>query len=296
MKNKILFVTPILCHPFRGGPEMSVHNAIKAISSVSNLSLIYWGQNPLSSETFEYYSRFNLLSGYSFHKPWLVSRVIAKFLTLLVKSISTFDLASRLLEFLLYLRYLLLFSPKPELLSQIIDYCRKSSVNVVWLDRHEYSFILARQLTRIFKDQRLNVRVVLDTAAVHSDFIGRGLNFQLNSCTRRFVHAESALFRRLETSMSESCDLITAVSDEDRKIFSTFQHTQTPILLFPNVIDPDFYNVGEQYWKMSPQASILFSPVPFTIQPLLWCTEVNGFWIMLFLRLYQQGCQLILHI
>ena len=44
MKNKILFVTPILCHPFRGGPEMSVHNAIKAISSVSNLSLIYWGK------------------------------------------------------------------------------------------------------------------------------------------------------------------------------------------------------------------------------------------------------------
>ena len=67
---------------------MSVHNAIKAISSVSNLSLIYWGQNPLSSETFEYYSRFNLLSGYSFHKPGLF-RVIAKFLTLLVKSIST---------------------------------------------------------------------------------------------------------------------------------------------------------------------------------------------------------------
>ena len=169
-------------------------------------------------------------------------------------------MASRRLEFLLYLRYLLLFSPEPELLRHIIDHCRKSSVNVVWLDRHEYSFILARQLTRIFKDQRLNVRVVLDTAAVHSDFIGRGLNFQLNSCTRRFVQAESALFRRLETSMSESCDLITAVSDEDRKIFSTFQHTQTPILLFPNVIDPDFYNVGEQYCEDEPTSfNIIFT-------------------------------------
>ena len=96
----------------------------------------------------------------------------------------------------------------------------------------------------------------------------------------------------LEIRNIDVCDLITAVSDEDRKIFSTFQHTQTPILLFPNVIDPDFYNVGEQYYEDEPTSFNIIFTGSFYNSTLLWCTEVNGFWIMLFPRLYQQGCQL----
>ena len=35
----ILFVTPVLGHPPKGGPELRIENSIKALSKISTLSL-----------------------------------------------------------------------------------------------------------------------------------------------------------------------------------------------------------------------------------------------------------------
>ena len=44
---KVLFTTPVLEHPAAGGPQLRIENTIKALSSVTELSIIYQANHPV---------------------------------------------------------------------------------------------------------------------------------------------------------------------------------------------------------------------------------------------------------
>ena len=166
--NKILFIAPLLKYPYTGGPEMSVHNAIKALNQisqlhiVSNVSLANMGGN----EALQYYQ--NLCSSFNFTPKAHLENInngknyIKKFINYFSKN--------EINNFKSNLEY-------------IIDYYKKNKIDICWFDRHEYIYDLILNL----KKARPDIKVVCDTAAIHSRFILREIPYQKDSLRKKEI-------------------------------------------------------------------------------------------------------------
>ena len=211
-KMKILFTTPVLSYPFSGGPEMSVHNAIKALSRICELHVVARTNlvERCGREALDYYAE--IYTNVSF-TPTVNSK---------------------------YLKYLGRFWPRSLVLIEavyLIRYFDKYNLDAIWWDRHEYSF----ELFSCLKSRRPDIKIVCDTAAVHSDFILREADYIEDPKKKESIRTLGARYLREEKELLSLSDIFTAVSDVDKNVFSKWTKHQEKIYVFPNTVDFTFY-------------------------------------------------------
>lgn len=218
--TKLLFTTPLLRYPYAGGPEMSVHNAIKALSRICELHVV--ARLDLEAlggaQAFDYYrklsDRFTLLNWGSATSR---NRVIRKLQRWWFKVFARRNLEA--------------------VRKYLIKYCSAHSIDAIWFDRHEYSY----DLICLVKTTTPHIKIVCDTAAVQSEFILRELAFQSDAAKREKILSMGQLWERREKTLLNLADVTTAVSEVDARHFRTLTPYPERVMVFSNVVDFDAY-------------------------------------------------------
>lgn len=219
LKPKIIFFAPILEYPPAGGPQMSVINAIKALSQISELHIItnvpVWrlGENAIKfieehSHALEFAPTSKLNS-----KIDLLDRIMRR-----VKR-----------EFL---RPVVAIAD----VKFIIKYADKHDVNIFWIDRVlEHAFSIFKLLRR----NKPHALIVGDTEAVHSRFVLREIPIIKNPFRKALVSFKGNKIVNEEKELVTTANVVTAVSELDADYYRSIAPNPETIKLFSNIVDVD---------------------------------------------------------
>lgn len=217
--KKVLLYLPICSYPPKGGPEISVHNTIKALSEVSETTCFIATDLEVGSESYSFVNEnsFSLklspvnrfISGKAIGRK--ASRRIRRALGLVIGLIDAISVLESLDRY---------------------DY--------VWVDRvieHGFYFMVAIKLLKP------GIVVVGDTESVYSDFIRRELPYSRGIVRRGIVWAKYLLAMTKERIMSSMADKITFVSQTDSLRFEELHsNDRKKSRIFPNVVDISLYS------------------------------------------------------
>lgn len=223
-KPKVLFYAPILEYPPAGGPQLSVINAIKVLSRISELHIItvVSPQMHKDNDIKVFFKRYinNIEyapSSYLHSKNHTIERIIR--------------ISRRLFPFFFTLvdaRF-------------IARYTRKNKIELFWIDRvieHSYSIF------KCLKYKFPLIPIIGDTEAVHSRFILRELPLIYNPARKMYIYLKGKMAQAQERKMVAMADAVTAVSDIDVAFYKELTKNPEKILKFSNVIDlADFKDV-----------------------------------------------------
>jgi len=235
---KLIFYAPILEYPPAGGPQLSVINAIKVLSNISDLHIITCvaKEKHMSTEIQAFFRKCGCKVNYTpssllyFENPNLerALRILRRIFSSLFAIIDS--------------RY-------------IYKYSITNEIDIFWIDRViEHSFSIFKSIRYKFPDKL----VVGDTEAVHSRFILRELPIVKNPLRRLFIKIRGKLAVANEIELVKKADAVTAVSDIDVEYFSTFTDEKSKILKFSNVIDlDDFKDIYEPSVEIEKKSALL---------------------------------------
>lgn len=216
-KPKVIFYAPILEYPPAGGPQISVANAIKVLSRISELHII----TVVPAQKHDYPEVREFLSRHTDHLTYAPSSILYSKNPTIERAIRIFRrLCSPLIA-----------TVDSRFISQ---YVRKNAVDVIWIDRViEHSFSLFKSLRRKFP----KLPIVGDTEAVHSRFILRELPFIKNPIRKLWIYSKGKKAEFQERELVDKADVVTAVSDIDVSFYKSISKSETKVLKFSNVID-----------------------------------------------------------
>ncbi|NMC36108.1 glycosyltransferase family 4 protein [Candidatus Beckwithbacteria bacterium] len=219
--TKVLFIAPILTFPYAGGPEMSAHNAIKALNKISELHIIT--TMPLAkmggNQAFQYYGKISkqldftpIAQEQNFLENYFIKKIRKYFFTKGKKN-------------------------EADDVRYIIKYYDQNNIDIIWSDRHEFSYNLIFEIKKL----RPNIKIVCDTAAVHSQFILREIPFQKDKSKIKKIKKSGKEYENYEKKLVNIADVTTAVSEIDASIFKSWTKHKERIFVFPNVVDLENY-------------------------------------------------------
>ena len=223
--KKVLFHAPVLEYPPKGGPEVSVINAIKVLGQISDLYITTTvsAKKNNSEEAREFFSEHCIdlvylpSSSFASSNEWLdkhihrVKRVLAPFLALID----------------LYF---------------IIRVSKKYKIDIYWIDRVlERAFYVFYFLRKSIK----SAFIVGDTEAVQSRFILRELPMITGSLRRLFVLFRGRIAKQHEILLMELATCVTAVSELDADYYRTLGNYGDKVRLFTNSVDLDDYKLPQ---------------------------------------------------
>jgi polysaccharide biosynthesis protein PslH len=213
---KVLYTTPVLQYPAICGPHISVENAIKALSIVSDLHVISRvSKNKIGGDKAETFFK-------KYCKNFLYSPSAA------------YKSGNRYINKIQRIRDEVFEKDA----NYIIDYYDKNFMDVIWCDRGlEASFELICSIKR----KRPDIKVVNDTCAVYSKFILRGVEFEKDASRKREIVKRGQKKEKEEDILINLADITTAVSEVDARHFRSIAEQPKRIKLFSNVIDVDLY-------------------------------------------------------
>ena len=239
--KKVLFFAPILEYPTIGGPTISASNAVKVLSSVSNLHIISTSNISAKKReiTYKFFSRIcnNL---YFINKPSL--EIKNKFFRLVLRIIKKIFLPINSFNYSL----------------KILFYIFRNNIKIIWIDRIiEKSFFVYLFLDLYRKLFKFKYKLIADTETVYSEFVLRELEFLKNNSLRYLiVKTNGTLCKLFETYMLKTADVITAVSSFDQKTYKE-RSPSSEIKLFSNTVDILNYQNFQNYSSKIIQPSIL---------------------------------------
>ncbi|PIS12086.1 MAG: hypothetical protein COT73_00360 [Bdellovibrio sp. CG10_big_fil_rev_8_21_14_0_10_47_8] len=216
LKPKVIFFAPILEYPPAGGPQMSVTNAVKALSEVSQLHIITTvPESRLGPEAQAFFKSkshalvFAPSSTFNSNHP-LGDRILRKVRRLISPLLALADVRFT------------------------VEYARKYQIEIFWVDRVlEYTFYVFQQLRR--KEPR--AYVIGDTCSVYSRFVLRELPLIKNPIRRWWVEQRGRKKIQEEKELTEFANVVTAVSELDAEYFRSIAPRPQTIKLFSNVVD-----------------------------------------------------------
>lgn len=217
---KILFTTPILEHPARGGPQLRIENSIKALSKICELHIIY--RPFLEDENNEKTSAF-------FQQHSIECKIIPTPINGSKPSIVNI-ISERL------------FNKKIAAHSEyILNYADSHKINTIWFGFGNISYPIIKYI----KHKRPSLKLICDTDSVWSRFILRELPYA--SDLRKIRIKYSGLKKTLEERQWVNlCDVTTAVSEVDSAYYKGIARQPDRIRLFSNVVDMACYNAYPQ--------------------------------------------------
>ncbi len=212
----VLFTTPVLRHPPNNGPSLRIENSIKALSSVSELSVIARA----APDTAAGKAAQDFYKGYAQDFLWAPSAQSP----------------------LLKLPYMRAFSPFISVIQHravirdckfIERYMRDHSIDVLWCGFGNISFDLIRQI----KADQPHAKIVCDTDSVWSWFILRELPYEKSPLRRVEINRAGQKKEREESALVNLADATTAVSAIEADYYRSLAKDPARIKLFSNVID-----------------------------------------------------------
>lgn len=263
---KVLFFAPILKYPPKGGPEISVINAIKVLNIISELHIVTTvREDCLGSD-----------GALTFLKEHSTNIVFSQ------KSISVgpapiLERAAR------FIKREIFPSLHLSLESRFIEnYAIENGIDTFWIDRVlEHSFTIFTKIRRAFP----LATIVGDTEAIYSKFILRELPLVKSPLRWLNIYYRGKQKQIQERELVRKADFVTAVSMVDILYFRSIAHDPKKIMSFSNTIDlSDFKNkfqpntalkqpcvlllgtFGHQYSPMDRAAKWLADD----IMPLVW--------------------------
>lgn len=221
----ILFVTPVLGHPAKGGPQLRIENSLKALSQIAALHL--FSRDP------EYLSHDETVR--NFHGELVRKIYIApscRIRNILFRSVR-------------HAAHLIFRFVTGHSLKELLDYhsvlktANKINADVIWLGYGNISYPLLDYLK-----SRTSIPVVLDTDSVWSRFMLRGLPYAKDDRTRAAIESEGRAKEEEETRGTKLADVTTAVSDVDARFYRSLAESPEKVHIFSNAVDMScYYNV-----------------------------------------------------
>jgi glycosyltransferase involved in cell wall biosynthesis len=207
---RVLYITPVLEYPPRGGPWLRVYNTIKALSRQSQLSIL----SLLPLEAIGGEQAYRHLLG------------LADAVYLLP---SDFHPAKRRRGFISRIRRQL------ALLNYIAEVANSISAEVIWLGFGNISYHLLplKVLTRC--------KLVVDTDSVWSRWVLRELPLEPRVSRKVRILLQGWRKRMEEVVGTNYADITLAVSDVDMAYYRRITPFATRVMLLSNVIDVDAY-------------------------------------------------------
>jgi len=219
---KILFTTPILEHPPAGGPELRIHNSIKALAKVSEL-YIFSRCNRRDIGGFDAENYFiNLCHSFNYSpscKRVPKNRYFRK-IGILFNTLTWYHTFRDTLSIL-----------------KIID---RKGIDIIWFGYGNISY----QLIYSIRIARPNIKIVCDTDSIWSRFILRELPYTKNIIRRGLLRLKANRKVWEEKAMIQLCNITTAVSEIDAGYYQSISHKINQVYLFPNVIDLKDYSLN----------------------------------------------------
>ena len=121
----------------------------------------------------------------------------------------------------------------------IIKYADQEGINIFWIDRViEHAFSVFKRLRHL----KPTADIVGDTEAVYSRFVLRELPLITNPFRKALVTYKGKKKEREEKELVASANVVTAVSELDADYFRSIAPNPQTIKLFSNIIDLDDYS------------------------------------------------------
>jgi glycosyltransferase involved in cell wall biosynthesis len=225
-KVKVLFTTPILGHPPKGGPQLRIENSIKALSQITELYI---------------YSRIAINdSGLSFYKSLCKEFYFSPFVAQITPISRYIIFSKRVLNYLtrkLFRHNIFSNNAKQEEEFQDVrNVADAIKADVVWLGYGNISYPLLKYIKN-----NSNYKVVLDTDSVWSSYVLRGLPFAEDMKERQRIEKEGREKEEEERWGTQLADVTTAVCEFDADYYRKLAKEPDRIKIFSNVIDLDNY-------------------------------------------------------
>lgn len=223
----ILFVTPVLGHPPKGGPELRIENSIKALSKISALSL-YCRVNRKSMGGKKAIRFFQRLTGKVYFGPFCsrqneLARIIIRGINLICRTVTGRNAILRAIE-------------GEKDYADVVRTAQLLKVDVIWLGYGNISYPLLKYIK-----EHCTIPVVLDTDSVWSRYVLRELPYARNEEDREKIAAKGALKAEEERRGARLADVTTGVSEVDMVYYRELVNDSAKVRLFSNVIDLNSY-------------------------------------------------------
>ena len=212
----ILYTTPILEYPAKGGPQLRIESSIKALSKICNLHILHQASYPSNTVnvTDAYFRKFSENYQTIYRYP------SNRFLRLAYKVLQKF------------------FGVDFEhVAAKTIKYIRNNKIEVVWFGYGNISY----QLIKAVKESLPEVKVVCDTDSVWSRFVLRELPYA-EGPRKAKIERDGALKEAEERAWVNLCEVTTAVSEVDADYYRSIADEPARVKLFSNVIDIQNYD------------------------------------------------------
>lgn len=223
----VLFVTPILGHPPKGGPELRIENSIKALSKISTLSI--YSRTPCAAmggaravNFFKQHAvNFNFAPFCRQHEG--LTGLLRRMINRLARAVSGRNLMSAVAE-------------TESDYGDVVKTALAQKADVIWLGYGNISYPLLRYIK-----QHCDLPVVLDTDSVWSRFVERELPFAHDEAERARIMEKAAKKTEEEQWGTQLADVTTGVSKVDMEYYQELVADPARVRLFSNVIDLDSY-------------------------------------------------------
>jgi glycosyltransferase involved in cell wall biosynthesis len=227
-KTKILFVTPILGHPPKGGPELRIENSIKALSRISTVTLYCrtFHAQMGGDDAIEYLHNF--VDKIYFSPFYRQSREKLSFSTRLLNLIFR--------KFLGRNAFPVATAEGEADFLDVVSTAEALHADVIWLGYGNVSYPLLKYIK-----EHSRIPVVVDTDSVWSRFVLRGCPFAKDELERKRVEAEGKAKEQEERWGTRLADVTTAVSEVDAEYYRGLTGNPDRVHIFSNVIDLKTY-------------------------------------------------------
>jgi glycosyltransferase involved in cell wall biosynthesis len=226
-KPVVLFVTPVIGHPPKGGPELRIENSIKALSRIATVTLYC----RISSARIGGEAASSYLRNYV-NKIYFAPYCRDKSVLYSYYSRGVNKLSRKLLK-----RNLYTAEHEGEIdFHDVVNTAKAIEADVIWLGYGNISYSLLKYIK-----QHCTTPVVVDTDSVWSRFVLRGCPYAKDEAERIRIEAEGKAKEEEEHWGTRLADVTTAVSEVDAVYYRELSDDPTRVHVFSNVIDLDTY-------------------------------------------------------
>jgi glycosyltransferase involved in cell wall biosynthesis len=239
-RKKILYLSPVLNFPAKGGNFIRVKNSIKTLSKLGELGIVPT-EDLLSQEAEAFFNNFG-----TFYKLKTLEYIPRKFRE------RVYYWASRRINKICYpqINICLRERKKFEEIEKIITNLQP---DLLWLGFANISYPLF-----LFLTSKFNIPIVFDTDSVWSLYLERCGNFLENPKQKRSFIRSAKKFRKYETNIIPKAQWITAVSELEKLYYQDLGIAKEKVFLFSNAVDFEDYPNLKPNTKADPDANRLF--------------------------------------
>ncbi len=232
MNHRILFCSPLLGVPPKGGPELHVFNTLKAIMENNYVDVVTWDPEfyPSQSKSLielnkEYLP--NILKLKTAKHQLIISRNFIGWKRLVVRIVN------------LTYRTVTLFSLRnnTRIANQIISLFEKSKYDVVWIS---FANISSGVVSKVRRNSR-TIKIVSGTDSVWSEFLLRSIPYK--PFAYKIITYILGFTKKLqEKQLLRVSTVLTAVSEVDQNLYMRMSKKSCEVFCAYNVIDSSSYS------------------------------------------------------